>query len=189
MNTKSVISFVLVLSALSLSVACASKHTSSDPAPTGTNNPPPDTSTSSSSGDNTAPPVDAGNGSSSSSSSSSSGSPPPVETLDSCVKSCADKYPTADQKDKTLTACMLGPQCVSVCDNLTGNGKEFPPADEAGIACDTAKAGSFAISTPSADCSSCLAQNCCAQWISLYADPLGQELNSCAIACFNKYSK
>lgn len=121
---------------------------------------------------------------------SDGGSKPPSNQAE-CIAVCEGQYPKAAVKNKSLdSTCMLG-VCSNVCNDLVA-GKNFPPDvdADAGVVCDTVKANSFPISTPSAQCSTCLANTptCCTQWIAIFSSADGQALNGCAVNCFSNFS-
>lgn len=114
------------------------------------------------------------------------------QTLATCIAACSAKYPAASVQNKQLDAtCFLGGACEPVCNDLKA-GKNFlpdAPVGDAGVVCDTVKANSFPISTPSLECSNCLANNagCCALWIQIFSSSQGQGLNDCSNTCYSSF--
>ncbi len=110
-----------------------------------------------------------------------------------CIVACEGQHPTSAKLNHTLdTTCLLGGACEPVCNGL-GTGKLFQPTvdEDAGVQCDTAKANSYPITTPSAACSTCLANTpaCCTLWISIFSSVDGQALNTCSNKCYVDFSK
>jgi len=114
---------------------------------------------------------------------------PPTDQA-SCIVACESAHPASAKLGHTLDAtCMLG-TCEPVCNGLVA-GKNYPPDADAGALCDTAKAASYPILTPSEACSTCLAStpSCCSLWISIFGSADGQALNTCANKCYTTFSK
>lgn len=112
-----------------------------------------------------------------------------------CLTACEAKYPTAAADSHQLdNTCFFGAACGAVCDNL-GSGENHTPSADAGAMCDTAKAGSYPIAVPGGDraqgCADCLASTptCCTLWIKIFSSAEGQQLNSCANACWSKFKQ
>jgi predicted small lipoprotein YifL len=108
-----------------------------------------------------------------------------------CVATCEAKYPKSAAQNKTLdSTCMLAGTCEPVCNDLIP-GKNYEPTvnPDAGVVCDTAKADSYPILTPSAACSTCLASSpvCCNLWIAIFSSTEGKALNACANTCYSSF--
>jgi len=183
-------SIVVLFSALTL-VACASAAKKDPPGPTTTtvddagnvvnNDPSPNTdpgTSSSSSGDVT--PVDAG--------------PHSPTNQAECITACEAAHPTSAALSHKLDAtCYLAGVCEPVCNNVPP-GKNFPPTNDADAAAPVACPGQFAegvdpIMTPSAECSTCLANtpDCCKLWVDIFGSADGRALNKCAVKCFTDF--
>ncbi len=111
--------------------------------------------------------------------------PKPPSTQKECIAACEGKYPAATANNKLLDACMLGISCNAVCDGLAPNAPlvgPTPPVAPAPPVCDTSKG--WSITTAAVACSDCLAANCCKQWNDIYATQDGQDLSTCASACY-----
>lgn len=183
MFKKSVVSFFLVICSVGL-FACSSKATSDDPKPQTEDVP------ESGSGEEGVvnPPVvnppapDAGNNVT---------QPPPPEPTNQaeCLATCEVSHPNAAQMNRDLDAqCFFGGSCENACNNI-GQGQNFTPSPVASAQCNTEAAGSWPVSTPSLQCSDCVATTpaCCNLWVSLYGSAEGQALSQCAHDCWDHF--
>lgn len=108
-----------------------------------------------------------------------------------CVAVCESKYPKQAGQNKQLdNSCFLAGSCEPACNGLVV-GKNYQPSvdPDAGPTCDTVKANSYPISTPSQACSDCLASTptCCSLWIAIFSSDDGKALNSCSNNCFSQF--
>jgi len=108
-----------------------------------------------------------------------------------CIAACEKQYPTAAALNKQLdNSCFTGGACEPVCDNLGTSGKLYTPSlgDGGVAACDLSN--SWSLSTPSEQCSTCIATNktCCDLWVKIYGDTTqGQPLSTCSEACYTQF--
>jgi len=172
-------------------VACGSKSTDTvdlAPSPDTNENSPHTSSQDSGAGDVVA---DAG----SDTSLSDSSSHVPTNQAE-CVSACESNHPKATTLSKQFdAACYLAGACEPVCNNIPA-GKNFPPVSDVDAAAPVACPAQFGegvdpIMTPSAACSTCLANTpaCCTLWVAIFGSADGRDLNKCANACFTKFTK
>lgn len=142
------------------------------------------------------PVVDSGNGSNMA---VDSGSPsivdsgPSITNQAQCIALCETTYPKAADLNHQLDGtCILAGACESVCNDLGTPGVNFPPTPDPDASapnpCPIGE-GVDPISTPSAACSSCLANTpaCCMLWVEIFGSMEGRSLSSCAVACVNQF--
>ena len=111
-----------------------------------------------------------------------------------CITACEAAHPTSAALSHKLDAtCYLAGVCEPVCNNVPP-GKNFPPTNDADAAAPVACPGQFAegvdpIMTPSAECSTCLANtpDCCKLWVDIFGSADGRALNKCAVKCFTDF--
>lgn len=169
-------------------VACASKAPEKNPTPANETTDPAVTPSSNSDGGDTTTAADVDG----SSGPAVVDAGPKVPTNQAeCVAACEAKYPKSAAQNKTLdNTCFVAGTCEPVCDNLVA-GKNYQPTvvPDAGPVCDTVKANSYPVSTPSQACSDCVATTpaCCNLWIAIFSSDDGKALNACSNTCFSTF--
>ncbi len=96
-------------------------------------------------------------------------------TVQDCIAACEAKYPGGANLGRAIDACW-SQSCPVVCNGI-GEGSSYGPTSGS---CKTD------VKTPSAACSTCTAQHCCAAWDACYSDDDCIALNACSIACWEK---
>jgi len=186
MRTFSVMSILAMSSIIACSSSSAPKSEKVNEVPPGETPPAPS--------DNGTPTSDPAPSSPPAPSSSDAGSPTPPTNQATCIAACELSHPKAAALGKQLDAtCYLAGVCEPSCNNVPP-GKNFPAASNADAAAPVACPGQFAegvdpIMTPSAACSTCLAETpaCCTLWVSIFGSPEGRDLNKCAVACYTNF--
>ncbi len=90
-----------------------------------------------------------------------------------CVSACEAKHPAGTQIGKGIDTCW-SKSCPTECNGI-GAGK---PQSAAHGSCQNP------VSTPSADCSQCTVDKCCAAWDACFGNADCTALNACSIACY-----
>jgi hypothetical protein len=116
-----------------------------------------------------APPTSSSSGSASNANSTASASDP----VAACISACEAKHPKGVQIGKAIDTCW-SKSCPTECDGI-GTGTTKPAAHGS---CQNP------VSTPSADCSQCTVDKCCAAWDACFDDADCSALNTCSIACY-----
>ncbi len=90
-----------------------------------------------------------------------------------CISACETKYPQGTQIGMGIDTCW-GQKCKTECNGI-GAGQSKPPA-----------MGSCKndVRTPSAACSQCTVDKCCAAWDACFDNAQCSALNACSIACY-----
>lgn len=94
-------------------------------------------------------------------------------TVQDCIDACEAKYPDGAVLGRAIDACWKQ-SCPVVCNGI-GEGSAQGPTSGS---CKTD------VKTPSAACSTCTVQHCCAAWDACYTDLDCIALNACSIACY-----
>lgn len=189
MKLHSIVALSLVL------VACSSAAAKKDPGPDLTNPAAPGNQNGSTPGDEPGDPgTPTSDGGTSTPTPATDSGPHAPSNQAECVSACEVKYPKAASLNKQLDAtCYFGGSCEPVCNNVPP-GPNFPPTNDADAAAPVACPEQFAegvdpIKTPSAACSTCLANtpSCCKLWVDIFGSAEGRDLNKCAVACFSTF--
>jgi len=88
-----------------------------------------------------------------------------------CVKACEAKHPTGADLGRAIDACWAA--SCAVCNGIGTGHLEGP----------TTGTCATAVKTPSAACSTCTVQLCCAAWDACFTDADCVALNACSNAC------
>jgi hypothetical protein len=91
-----------------------------------------------------------------------------------CVSACEAKYPKAAAKSRAIDSCWSD-HC-DACTSMPESKALFSPQ---AASCTTE------VETPSAACSECTAQSCCAEWDACFGDADCLALNACSVACYH----
>lgn len=111
-----------------------------------------------------------------------------------CIASCESNHPKAAALSHQLDAtCYIAGPCEQFCNNVPP-GKNYPPTADADAAAPVACQAQYGegvdpIMTPSAACSTCLAETltCCKLWVDIFGSVEGRDLNKCAVKCFTDF--
>lgn len=90
-----------------------------------------------------------------------------------CISACEAKYPAGTTLGKGIDACWAK-NCSKECNNIGTGAPKGPKTGTCG----------HEVSTPSADCSQCTVDHCCAAWDACFGDAQCSALNTCSIACY-----
>jgi hypothetical protein len=169
MSSNRTLTAVLLIAASGFFQAC-----SADSSPSGEGTSAPDIGTMSGSKDPgtygaTGTPSASGSGTAGNASTATSASDP----VAACISACEAKHPKGALIGKGIDSCWAK-SCPTECDGI-GSGAPKPAAHGS---CQNP------VSTPSADCSQCTVDSCCAAWDACFDDADCSALNACSIACY-----
>jgi hypothetical protein len=120
-----------------------------------------------------APPSGSGSAATSGTSGTSQGASSPSSAISDCIAACEGKWPAAATLGRAIDQCW-SQSCSSTCQGI-GTGGALGP-DHGSCKTD--------VKTPSAACSTCTVQHCCAVWDACFSNADCVALNACSIACY-----
>jgi hypothetical protein len=97
-------------------------------------------------------------------------------TGEACISACEAQYPSAAQRGQVIDTCIVE-NCDAPCNNADPDGQLHEP---------TTGSCNNVVRTPSASCSQCVVEKCCAAWDACFDGTDCKALNTCTDACTGK---